>query len=207
MMYSMQVAVVNRKGGAGKTTLAVHLAAALADLAEPVALVDLDDENRSAHDYAAGGHLPITTTDPAGWAGGLNRQPWAHVVADAYARPTPAQLVELASRADLLLVPTPPDAVSLRVLAHLVPHLRLLPAPFAVVLTVVPPRPSRAAERARRDLLAGGVPVLQTTVPRAAAVATGARARRLAWDVPGGSRLRWVFDDLAREVLTYAKED
>jgi chromosome partitioning protein len=202
----MLVAVINRKGGAGKTTLAVHLAAALNDHANPVALVDLDEENRSAQDYAAGGALPYTTTDATGWAAGLNRQPWAHVVADAYARPTPAQLRDLATRSDLLLVPTPPDAVSLRVLAQLVPHLRLLPAPFAVVLTVVPPRPSRAAERARRDLLAGGVPLLETTLPRAAAVATAARARRLAWDVPGGRRLRWIFDELAQEVLTYAKD-
>jgi chromosome partitioning protein len=206
MLYGMVISVVNRKGGSAKSTVALHLAAALADHTPPVALVDLDDENRSALDYAAGGHLPITTTDPTGWAGGLNRQRWAHVVADAYARPTPAQLRDLAAQADLLLVPTPPDAASLRVLARTLPELRALPAPFAVLLAVVPPRPSQAGERARRDLLAGGVPVLQTSVPRAAAVATGARARRLAWDVPGGSRLRWVFDDLAREVLTYAKD-
>jgi chromosome partitioning protein len=200
----MLVAILNAKGGVGKTTTALHLASALVDHTDgAVALVDLDDENRSAIDYAAGGHLPITVADAATWSAGLNREPWAHIVADAYARPTTAQLDELARLSDLLLLPTPPDATSLRVLARLLPAVRATGASFAVLLVMAPPRPSREAERALRDLRAGDVPVLNTVVPRAAAVARAARARRLAWTVPGGRRLELVFDALAREVLTY----
>jgi chromosome partitioning protein len=200
----MLVALLNRKGGSGKTATALHLAAALADRADgPVALIDLDDENRSAVDYAAGGHLPITVADATTWSSGLNRQPWAHIVADGYARPTAAQLAELARLADLLLLPTPPDATSLRVLARMLPDVVATGARYAVVLVMAPPRPSREPERALRDLRAGGVPVLGTVVPRAAAVGRAARARRLAWTVPGGRRLELVFDTLAREVLTH----
>lgn len=201
----MVVAVVNRKGGSAKTTTALHLAAALADRADgAVALIDLDAENRSALDYAAHGHLPITVTDPATWAAGLNRQAWAHIVADGHARPTAAQLADLAGLADLLLLPTPPDALSLRVLARLLADVRATGARYAVVLVMAPPRPSREPERALRDLRAGGVPVLDTVVPRAAAVGRAARAGRLAWNVPGGRRLAPVFGALAEEVLAYA---
>ena len=47
------IAVVNRKGGSGKTTTAVSLAAALAERGLPILLVDLDPQG-SASDWLAG---------------------------------------------------------------------------------------------------------------------------------------------------------
>ena len=54
----------------------------------------------------------------------------------------------------------PPDAFALRVLACYVPEIAATGARYAVVLTNVPPLPSRARARAVRDLQAGRVPVL-----------------------------------------------
>jgi chromosome partitioning protein len=200
--------IVNAKGGASKSTVALHLAAALAEVA-PTILVDLDEANATSLDYAARGRLPYPVTTAADFEAHHARERWAHVVADAYPRPTDAQLANLVANTinagGLLIIPTPPDGLSLRVLARFLPRVRAVEAPHRVLLTQVPPRPSRVGERALRDLTAGKVPVFATAIPRRAAFVNAARSCRLAWDVPGGRGLALVFDELAREVLRHAR--
>lgn len=199
--------VINAKGGSGKSTVALHLAAALEDRAATI-LVDLDEANATALDYAARARLPYPVATAAQFEADHERARWAHVVADAYPRPTDAQLAALAANVraagGLFVIPTPPDGLSLRVLRRFLPRVAAVAAPHAVALTMVPPRPSQAGERALRDLHAGGVPTLTTTIPRAAAFINAARSCRLAWDTRGGRRLEVVFDQLAQEVIARA---
>ena len=198
----MVVSVVNRKGGAGKSTTAIHLAAAFSDLGE-TALVDLDDEGSTSIEYASGGHLPFLTTDSVGWEREHARKHWDHVVVDGYARPNAQQIEALAKRSDMVVIPTPPDAVSLRVLARFLGDLDPNSGRFRVLVTMVPPFPSREGAKARADLRRGNVPTFETTVPRAAPFTRAARVKRLAWDMPRGNRLRFLFDDLAKEVIAH----
>ena len=201
-LMTMVVTVVNRKGGAAKSTIAIHLAAALESLG-PTVLVDLDDENATALEYAEKGHLPYVVTDGAGWNSTHRREPWDHVVVDGYARPSGQQLDALATAADLILIPTPPDAVSLRVLARFLPTVGATGVPYRVLVTMKPPFPSREGEKAHRDLQKGGVPTFETTVPRMAAFGRAARSGVLAWEMPRANRLVFLFDGLAKEVLQH----
>ncbi len=52
------IGVIGRKGGSGKTTIAVHLAAVLATQGKNVALVDADTQGSATY-WAEPGHLPM----------------------------------------------------------------------------------------------------------------------------------------------------
>ncbi len=52
------IGVIGRKGGSGKTTIAVHLAAVFATQGKNVALVDADTQGSATY-WAEPGHLPM----------------------------------------------------------------------------------------------------------------------------------------------------
>jgi chromosome partitioning protein len=113
----MIISLVNQKGGAGKTTLAVHLAVHLADQGLPVAFVDADPQGSAAL-WLSGAtpQMPMATpTDGmavhAAIADFVERG--FHVVADAPPRLNDATRV-LMYHSDLILVPVTPSTVDLR---------------------------------------------------------------------------------------------
>lgn len=105
---------------------------------------------------------------------------------------------------DILLMPTPSDALALRLLARYVPEVAATGARYAVALANVPSLPSRARARAVRDLRAERMPVMNTYVRRADVIANAARLGRLARGMSGGCWVQRAFDALAQEVLTCA---
>jgi len=171
----MRIAVVGFKGGVGKTTTAIHLAAYFQTRAATL-LID-GDPNRSATDWARAGLLPFRVEDERRASRTGVARDYAHVVVDTEARPKPADLRDLASDFDLLVVPTSPDVLSLKALKQTLDALHSLGADsFKVLLTICPPKPSRDADDARTDLLAAGVPVFRSTIPRLVAFSKAALA-------------------------------
>lgn len=122
------IAVLNPKGGAGKTTLALHLARALGSNGETVVLIDTDPQGsaRDWHEQAAGGGFPVLGVDRAGsLKGNVGRLAENHdwVVIDGAAK-----LEEMAahavSTAHLVVIPVQPSPLDLWACESLVSQIK-----------------------------------------------------------------------------------
>lgn len=198
----MRVLIAHTKGGVGKTTTAVHLAAALAENA-PTILVDLDD-NPAALDWAVHGHLPTPAYGTEDGRAAL-RTHQGHAVIDAPARPGDAQLVSLADASHFVVIPTPPADLALRALRRMLATLAGSSAPYRVLLTLVPPYPSDLGAWARARLTAAGVPLFRADIPRMIAFEHATNAGGLVHEARGGMRAWDRYQQVAREVLQHGE--
>jgi chromosome partitioning protein len=88
-------------------------------------------------------------------------------VIDTEARPEESDLKELADGCDLLIIPTTPDALAMDALIQTVAALQKIGSErFRILLTIVPPKPSRDADEARDMLNDSALPLFQTDIPR-----------------------------------------
>ena len=196
----MIVTVAGFKGGIGKSTTAVHLAGHMSGHG-PTALVD-GDPNRSATGWARRGSLPFRVVDERSAARAARDH--AHLVIDTQARPTREDLTALAESCDLLILPTIPNLLDLDALMATVETLQAIgPARFKVLLTIVPPKPSRDGEEARAALAEAGLVVFGASVRRAAAFAKAAVAGCLVRDVkdPRAHECHEDYERVGRETL------
>jgi chromosome partitioning protein len=164
----MIIAVVNQKGGCGKTTIATNLAALFAEDGREVLLVDADPEQRSAMNWCADRpeHLPkihssILPARNLRKDAETLRQKWEVVVIDGGARVTEHAHAAVAA-ADWLIIPVKPSKVDLDA--------------TAVFLDVV------QGDMAKRDDLSGGV--LLNQLQAGTAIAEAAQQQIAEWDFP-----------------------
>lgn len=159
----MVISVASYKGGVGKTTTAVHLAAYFQ---EHGATLLLDgDLNRSSLRWAEPGKLPFQVVDHRQAAMHISR--YKHVIVDTQARPDAQDMKVLSGSCDLLVLPCTPDAISLQVLGDTVQALKTIGANnYRVLLTIIPPRPNRDGEEARQYLVGSGLPVFTGGIRR-----------------------------------------
>lgn len=144
------VAIVSRKGGAGKTTLAVHLAVAASVKGKEVAIIDLDPQAS-----AAGWGDSRTAETPAVVSAQAARLPKvletaANAGADLAIIDTAphSETAALAAirAADLILIPCRPAILDLRAISDTIDLVNLAKKTATVVLNAVPPRGSLADE-------------------------------------------------------------
>ena len=192
----MIITITGYKGGIGKTTTAVHLAAFLHRHAGSTVLVD-GDINRSATAWERNGSLPFRVVDER-QAAKVSRD-FEHIVIDTAARPVREDLQALVAGCDHLVIPSTPDALALDALVQTVGALKLLGAAnYRVLLTIVPPAPSRDAAEARVSLAGQNVPVFEAAIPRLAAFTKAALAGVVVSDVPGDPRAERAWNAYAR---------
>ena len=159
----MFITVASYKGGVGKTTTAVHLAAYLQTLA-PALLID-GDPNRSATVWAKRGGFPFRIADEK--EGAYQARNFQHIVVDTEARLGSADFEALAKGCDLLVIPTVPASLDTDVLILTLGAVRKLAAgKYRVLLTKVPPAPEPDGSQLRAALQREQIPVFVAEIPR-----------------------------------------
>ena len=144
----MKIAVIAHKGGVGKTTTAVHLAAYFQTLA-PTVLFDADE---SATEWQSRGEGFPFTVAPDTDAGKLLPK-FEHVVIDPAQAPSMKDLRAVYPLCDVIVIPSPPRPLDIQKLARTIGALREIgPDKFAVLLTQVARDAAKQADELRRLL-------------------------------------------------------
>ena len=173
------LALLARKGGTGKTTIAIHLAVAAVRAGRRVLLLDTDPRH-SAGDWwrARAGNAP----EPVECEARLVRDVLQAAAADGVdlvvvdTRPSvEADTADIARLADLTLIPCRAGVLDLRAIRATVEVIRAVQARAAIVLNAVPAsrgfgEGSLTAE-ARRALNVYGLPVAPVAIGSRAALA------------------------------------
>ena len=87
-----------------------------------------------------------------------------YVIIDTPARPASDDLQDLAKGCDLMILPTTPDVDSLEPMLQTAKDIG--DAQYRVLLTIVPPYPSKEGETMRQDLVRAGMPVFKQMIRR-----------------------------------------
>lgn len=157
------ITVTGFKGGVGKSTTAIHIAAYFSDYGKTL-LVD-GDPNHTAVAWAARGKLPFDVVTANQSLKAVGGKDW--VIFDTPARPNSEDLAELVEGCDLLILPTSPDIVSILPMMDTIKALGR--ANYRTLIGIVPPRPIKDGEAAQTELKEAGYPVFETMIRRSVA--------------------------------------
>ena len=204
----MIISVINQKGGVGKTTSAINLAAALAALGEEVCILDADAQQQAiAFEVPDISILPVV--GKAALQKAVARSTSAWTIIDC-----PPSLLEAAPAipvADLVIAPVPPRFQDLSGFARLRqtvdaarergnPHLRL-----KILVTMRDARVALQAEYEAQLRTAFRDEVFHSVIPRAAVFEKAASAHQSALSYEPSSAGAKAYRALAREIQALQK--
>lgn len=166
------IAILSQKGGAGKTTLALHLAVAAERAGLSAAVVDLDPQASAAGwgDSRNGDTPAVVSAQAARLPQVLAAAQHAGadwVLIDTAPHSESAALAA-ARVADLILIPCRPAILDLRAIGSTVDLAKLAGKPAVVVLNSVPPRGS-LGEEAKQAVAGYAVEIAPVTIGQRAA--------------------------------------
>lgn len=184
------IAILSQKGGAGKTTLAIHLAVAAEASGQSAAIIDLDPQ-ASAMSWkdSRQDDTPAVVSAQAARLGAVIEAAkrggaWLTII-DTAPHSESASLAA-ARAADFILIPCRPAILDIRAISNSIDIARLAAKPAAVVLNSVPPRGS-LAEDASEAVASYGVPVAPVQITQRAAFIHAITAGQSAQEYePGG---------------------
>ncbi len=158
------IAIISQKGGAGKTTVAIHLAVAAEQRGLNAAVFDLDPQASAASwaDRRATPSPAVVSAQAARLSSLLEQAAAqsAHLVIIDSAPNADAASLAAARAADLILIPCRPAAFDLNAIGTTLNLATVAGKPAYVLLNAVPPL-GRVGDEARRALAAAGVPVAE----------------------------------------------
>src|SRR5215211_7622842 len=146
------ISLINQKGGVGKTTVALHLAAAFWQGGQNVVVLDLDPQASASewHDSRSAEMPHVESIQPARLAKVVEhtRDIGADILILDTAPHAEATALDAARCSDLVLVPCQPSIMDLRAMRKTVDLLKLVKVPAFAVLNSVPPHGTVADEAA-----------------------------------------------------------
>lgn len=203
----MIVTVASHKGGVGKTTTAVHLAAYLQTVA-PTLLLDGDDTRNATAWSQRGSGFSFKIADEV-QAARLARN-FTHTVIDTGQHPKQVDLKALAEGCDLLVIPAVPASLDTDGLVLTLQALQELgQLNYRVLLTKVPPHPEPDGAQLRAELAAQIIPLFETDIPRLKAFEKAAASGVPVCDVddPRAKRAWEAYAAVGKELLAYARAE
>lgn len=169
------IAILSQKGGAGKTTLALHIAAAAEAARISTAVIDLDPQASAAgwKDSRASDKPVVISLPHTRLAQGLQaaRDGGAGLVVIDTAPHSEGAAMAATRAADLVLIPCRPGILDLRAIATTAELVKLAGKPAFVVLNAMPPRATQLLADAREAVSQHGLDVAPVSLQQRAAYA------------------------------------
>lgn len=170
------ILVASRKGGAGKTTLAIHLATLADSPSTPALLIDADPQASAKFWYdRRAAETPLLASVAADGVGPVLQAARQDKIAFAVIDSPPHDAIGITTLmrlADLAVIPTRPGPLDLAAVASTIEIARATGTPFVVLMNATPPPRGEAelgvVSEARQVLDALGAPVLATYVSQRA---------------------------------------
>jgi chromosome partitioning protein len=203
------LAILSQKGGAGKTTLALHLAVAAHAAGQVAAVIDLDPQASAAGwKDTRPGDVPVVLAVPAArlpQALEAAERGGADLVIIDTAPHAGEVAIAAAEAADLVLIPCRPAILDLRAIGATARIVKLAGKPAYVVLNTLPPRASAMLADAKAAVAVHGLEVAPVTIQQRAAYAHALTAGQTAqeYETDGkaaeeiSSLFAWVAERLA----------
>jgi chromosome partitioning protein len=204
--------VAQQKGGAGKSTLAIHLAVAWSKAGKKVAIVDIDpqasvshwDERRGSNGHGNGhaSELPHVVK-LSGWrtASEVERLGREHDLVLIDSPPHAATEARIAVRAaQLVLVPMQPSLMDLWATQATLDMAKAERVPALIVLNRVPAR-SRAAEEVASEVANIGAPLADARIGNRVALASALHRGKGISEYEATSTAAHEIEALAQEIL------